>query len=143
MVTGRPPRTVAAALALAVTVPMLSACFAEPSPHEAVRDFLVGWQTGDYATAARRTDGDEQQVRRALEDAKIQLDAASFRFALKGSGAWESGSRPTSPPRSTWGEQPPVGVRRQAPLHLVNGSWKVRWSPSVLHPSCATGSASR
>ncbi|MFB9721813.1 penicillin-binding transpeptidase domain-containing protein [Planobispora longispora] len=130
----------AAALALAVTVPMLSACFAEPSPHEAVRDFLVGWQTGDYATAARRTDGDEQQVRRALEDAKIQLDAASFRFALKGVRSVGERVEADFAAEVDLGENNPLWeYDGKLPLHLVNGSWKVRWSPSVLHPQLRDG----
>jgi hypothetical protein len=72
-----------AGLSLAVAVPALAACFAEPSPHNAVKDFLVGWQTGDYAAAARRTDGDLREVGQALENARSQLDAASMRFALQ------------------------------------------------------------
>ncbi|MBG0828126.1 penicillin-binding protein [Planomonospora sp. ID67723] len=138
--TGRTRRTVAAALTLAVTAPMLSACFEEPSAHEAVRDFLVGWQTGDYATAARRTDGDAQKVRRALEDAKIHLDAASFRFALKGISRTGDQVQADFAAEVDLGENNPLWeYDGRLPLHLVDGEWKVRWSPGVLHPELREG----
>ena len=77
-------RAVRAALALGLAVPLLTGCLEESSPHEAVREFLVGWQTGDYASAARRADANPATVRKALADAKQQLDAASIRFSIKG-----------------------------------------------------------
>ncbi|GII00996.1 penicillin-binding protein [Planobispora takensis] len=139
-VMGRPRRTVSAALALAVMVPTLSACFEEPSAHEAVRDFLVGWQTGDYVTAARRTDGDEKTVSKALEDARIQLDAASFRFAVKGIKSEGGEAQADFAAEVDLGENNPLWeYDGKLPLHLVDGRWKVRWSPSVLHPRLREG----
>ncbi|MFF5209404.1 penicillin-binding transpeptidase domain-containing protein [Streptosporangium sp. NPDC000396] len=138
--TGKARRTVAAVLALAATVPMLSACFEEPSAHEAVRDFLVGWQTGDYATAARRTDGDEKTVRTALENVKIQLDAASFRFKVKGLRRAADEVEADFEAEVDLGENNPLWeYTGKLPLHLVDGTWKVRWSPSVLHPQLHEG----
>lgn len=138
--TGKARRTVAAALALVTTVPMLSACFEEPSAHEAVRDFLVGWQTGNYTAAARRTDGEEKVVRRALEDAKVQLDAASFRFTVKGLRRAGDESEADFEAEVDLGENNPLWeYTGKLPLHLVNGHWKVHWSPSVLHPQLREG----
>src|SRR5690606_5341760 len=76
-------RTLAAAVTLAVACSTLTGCLEEASPHDAVRDFLVGWQSNDYELAASRADGDPAVVRKALSDAKLQLDAASFRFRIK------------------------------------------------------------
>ncbi|MBB2909763.1 cell division protein FtsI/penicillin-binding protein 2 [Streptosporangium becharense] len=138
--TGKARRAVAAALALAATAPMLSACFEEPSAHEAVRDFLVGWQTGDYAAAARRTDGDEKVVRKALEDAKLQLDAASFRFDVKGMRRAADEVEADFEAEVDLGENNPLWeYEGKLPLHLVDGRWKVRWSPGVLHPRLREG----
>ncbi|MEU1730062.1 penicillin-binding transpeptidase domain-containing protein [Streptosporangium sp. NPDC020145] len=138
--TGKARRTVAAALTLAVTVPMLSACFEEPSAHEAVRDFLVGWQTGDYVAAARRTDGDERTVSKALENAKVQLDAASFRFKVKGMRRTGDETEADFDAEVDLGENNPLWqYTGKLPLHLVDGRWKVRWSPSVLHPDLHEG----
>jgi cell division protein FtsI/penicillin-binding protein 2 len=139
-VTGKARRTVAAALALVAAVPMLSGCLEEPSAHEAVRDFLVGWQTGDYAAAAKRTDGDEKVVRKALEDAKLQLDAASFRFDLTGIKGNGEQTEADFKAEVDLGENNPLWeYDGKLPLHLVDGSWKVRWSPSVLHPQLHEG----
>ncbi|MFD8526943.1 penicillin-binding transpeptidase domain-containing protein [Streptosporangium canum] len=138
--TGKARRAVAAALTLAATVPMLSACFEEPSAHEAVRDFLVGWQTGDYAAAARRTDGDQKAVRQALEDAKVHLDAASFRFRLKGIRSAGEQTEADFAAEVDLGENNPLWeYAGKLPLHLVDGHWKVRWSPSVIHPQLREG----
>ncbi|MGJ6963324.1 penicillin-binding transpeptidase domain-containing protein [Streptosporangium sp. G11] len=137
---GKARRTAAAALALAATAPMLSACFEEPSAHEAVRDFLIGWQTGDYAAAARRTDGDQKVVSRALEDAKLQLDAASFRFNVKSMRRAADEVEADFDAEVDLGENNPLWeYEGKLPLHLVDGQWKVRWSPSVLHPQLREG----
>ncbi|MER6169643.1 penicillin-binding transpeptidase domain-containing protein [Streptosporangium sp. NPDC001681] len=139
-VRGRARRAASAALALAVTAPMLSACFEEPSAHEAVRDFLIGWQTGDYAAAAKRTDGDEKVVSKALEDAKLQLDAASFRFNVKSMRRAADEVEADFDAEVDLGENNPLWeYEGKLPLHLVDGSWKVRWSPSVLHPQLREG----
>jgi cell division protein FtsI/penicillin-binding protein 2 len=136
----RARRTTAAALALAVLGPTLSACFEEPSAHEAVREFLVGWQSGDYLTAARRTDGDPQVVARAIRDVGLQLDAASFRFKIKSITREDDTSTAAFEAEIDLGENNPLWVYDSTlPLHLVDGSWKVRWSPSVLHPELHEG----
>lgn len=133
-------KTVAAALALAATAPMLTACFEEPSAHDAVRDFLVGWQSGDYEAAASRTDGDRKAVAKALEDVRLQLDAASFRFDIKGIRRVGEGTVADFQAEVDLGENNPLWVyRSRLPLHLVGGQWLVRWSPSVLHPQLGQG----
>ncbi|WP_344947247.1 penicillin-binding transpeptidase domain-containing protein [Sphaerisporangium flaviroseum] len=136
----RVKRVVSAGLSLAAVVPLLSACFSEPSPHEAVSEFLVGWQTGDYSAAAGRTDGDPKVVRRALEDAGLQLDAASIRFALKGLRTTGDAADAKFRVEVDLGDNNPIWqYDNDLPLHLVDGTWKVRWSPSVIHPQLREG----
>ncbi|WP_247815788.1 penicillin-binding transpeptidase domain-containing protein [Actinomadura luzonensis] len=136
----RARRTLSATVTLAVACTTLTGCFEEPSPHDAVRDFLVGWQTEDYELAAGRTDGDQATVRKALSDAKLELDAASFRFKIKSVTVDGDASKADFRAEVDLGENNPLweydGV---LPLHLVDGSWKVRWSPSVLHPQLKDG----
>ncbi|TDD14952.1 penicillin-binding transpeptidase domain-containing protein [Nonomuraea diastatica] len=136
----RARRTVTATLTLAVASTMLTGCFEEPSPHDAVRDFLVGWQSGDYDLAAGRADGDLATVRKALADAKLELDAASFRFKITDVSVTGEESKAGFHAEVDLGENNPLweydGV---LPLHLVDGVWKVRWSPSVLHPQLKEG----
>ncbi|MEV0202621.1 penicillin-binding transpeptidase domain-containing protein [Nonomuraea sp. NPDC050691] len=133
-------RTLSALATLAVASTTLTGCFDESSPHDALRDFLVGWQTGDYELAARRTDGDETAVRKALADVKLELDAASFRFKIKNVSLNGDESRADFRAEVDLGENSPLwGYDGVLPLHLVDGVWKVRWSPSVIHPQLKEG----
>ncbi|MBO3745014.1 penicillin-binding protein [Streptosporangiaceae bacterium NEAU-GS5] len=128
------------ALALGLAAPALTACFEEPSPHEAVREFLVGWEDGDYASAARRADGDPATVRKALEAVGVQLDAASMRFSVSSIKA--DGDQATAKYHAEvdLGENNPLWEYDSVlPLHLVGGEWKVRWSPAVIHPDMHEG----
>ncbi|MEW9527217.1 penicillin-binding transpeptidase domain-containing protein [Microbispora sp. NPDC049125] len=133
-------RAVRVALAVGLAAPLLTGCFEEVSPHEAVRDFLVGWQTGDYAAAARRADTDPATVRKELEDARLELDAASIRFSLKKITKNGDTARADFQAEVDLGENNPLWQYDGAvPLHLVGGQWKVQWSPSVIHPDLHPG----
>ncbi|WP_043620529.1 penicillin-binding transpeptidase domain-containing protein [Nonomuraea candida] len=136
----RARRTLAATVTLAVACTTLTGCFEEPSPHDAVRDFLVGWQSEDYELAAGRTDGDPATVRKALADAKLELDAASFRFKITSVSVTGGESKADFHAEVDLGENNPLWeYEGSLPLHLVDGSWKVRWSLSVLHPQLKEG----
>ncbi|MFC4011474.1 penicillin-binding transpeptidase domain-containing protein [Nonomuraea purpurea] len=136
----RARRTLAATATLAIACTTLTGCFEEPSPHDAVRDFLVGWQSGDYDLAAGRTDGDVAKVRKALADTKLELDAASFRFEIKSLSMTGEESKADFHAEVDLGENNPLWEYEGVlPLHLVDGAWKVRWSPSVLHPQLKEG----
>jgi cell division protein FtsI/penicillin-binding protein 2 len=133
-------RTLAATASLAVASMTLTACFAEPSAHNAIRDFLVGWQSGDYDLAASRADGDPAVVRKALEATKLDLDAASYRFHIKSVTRDGDATTATFSAEVDLGENNPLWEYESTlPLRLVNGAWKVRWSPSVLHPQLKDG----
>ncbi|MBT2224693.1 penicillin-binding transpeptidase domain-containing protein [Nonomuraea sp. NEAU-A123] len=133
-------RGLAATVTLAVASMSLTACFEESSPHDAVRDFLVGWQSEDYDLAAGRTDGDRATVRKALADAKVELDAASFRFKIKSISLNGDQSQADFRAEVDLGENNPLWVYdSMLPLRLVDGRWKVHWSPSVLHPQLKDG----
>ncbi|MEV0591301.1 penicillin-binding transpeptidase domain-containing protein [Nonomuraea cavernae] len=133
-------RTLTATVTLALACTTLTGCFDEASPHDAVRDFLVGWQSEDYDLAADRTDGERAAVRKALADAKLELDAASFRFKIKSVHIAGDESRADFSAEVDLGENNPLWVYDSVlPLHLVDGSWKVRWSASVLHPQLKEG----
>ncbi|WP_433438002.1 penicillin-binding transpeptidase domain-containing protein [Nonomuraea sp. CA-141351] len=136
----RARRILAATATLAVASTTLTGCFEEPSPHDAVRDFLVGWQSGDYDLAAGRADGDRATVRKALSDAKLELDAASFRFKIKSLSTTDDEAKADFHAEVDLGENNPLWeYEGMLPLHLVDGTWKVRWSPSVLHPQLKEG----
>lgn len=136
----RARRTLAATVTLAVASTTLTGCLEEASPHDAVRDFLVGWQSSDYALAASRADADPATVRKALSDAKLELDAASFRFRITSLKVTGEQSQAAFRVEVDLGDNNPLWTYDSVlPLHLVNGEWKVRWSPSVLHPQLKEG----
>ncbi|MEU6997138.1 penicillin-binding transpeptidase domain-containing protein [Nonomuraea sp. NPDC046570] len=136
----RARRTLAATVTLAVASMTLTGCFEEPSAHEAVRDFLVGWQSADYDLAATRTDGDPAVVAKALDDVRRDLDAASFRFRITGVSRTGEESVASFRAEVDLGENSPLwAYDSKLPLRLVDGLWKVRWSPSVLHPQLREG----
>ncbi|WP_214408629.1 penicillin-binding transpeptidase domain-containing protein [Sphaerisporangium fuscum] len=127
-------------MSLAVAVPLLAACFSEPSPHDAVSEFLVGWQTGDYDAAARRADADPAVVKKALADTATQLDVSSIRFSLKGLRMDGDDATADFHVQIDLGDNNPLWqYDNKLPLHVVDGSWKVRWSPSVIHPKLQPG----
>ncbi|WP_030451215.1 penicillin-binding transpeptidase domain-containing protein [Herbidospora cretacea] len=128
------------ALTLALLAPGLTACFEEPSPHEAIRDFLVGWQSGDYEMAARRADADPATVVKALGDASLHLDAASVRFALGTINREGDTASAKFSAEVNLGENNPLWEYDSVlPLRLIDGRWKVHWSPEVVHPDLHEG----
>lgn len=125
---------------MAVAAVTLTGCFAESSPHEAIRDFLVGWKEENYKLAAERTDSDPEKVAKALADAKLDLDATSFRFRITGVTRTDDQARATFDAEVDLGENNPLWHYQSVlPLRLINGRWKVHWSPSVLHPKLKEG----
>ncbi|GAA2733219.1 hypothetical protein GCM10010439_52710 [Actinocorallia aurantiaca] len=152
MRVSRTRRIVAASTGGALLLGMLSAC-AQASPFTTVKDFLVAWQVGNYEAAAEHTTGDRKAVARALADVRTQLDAASLRLRLKAE------STPGTPDdkgrivktsddqaqarfqiRIDLGENGrPLEYQGQMALRLLDGVWKVVWSPSVLHPQLREG----
>lgn len=136
----RPRRILAATVMLTVVSTTLTGCLEEASPHDAVRDFLVGWQSNDYELAASRADGDPAAVRKALADAKLQLDAASFRFRIKSLTVEGDTSRAEFGVEVDLGDNNPLWTYDSVlPLRMRDGVWKVEWSPSVLHPQLKEG----
>lgn len=136
----RPRRILAATVMLTVVSTTLTGCLEEASPHDAVRDFLVGWQSNDYELAASRADGDPAAVRKALADAKLQLDAASFRFRIKSLTVEGDTSRAEFGVEVDLGDNNPLWTYDSVlPLRMRDGVWKVEWSPSVLHPQLREG----
>ena len=109
-VAGPLRRGLAATVTLAVASMTLTACFEESSPHDAVRDFLVGWQSEDYDLAAGRTDGDRATVRKALRTPRRNSTRPRSDSRSKASAGPATSRRPTSAPRSTWGRTTPSGA---------------------------------
>ncbi len=130
--TGRRTAAVGSALLL---VAALAACTPHPSPEVAVRSFLLAWQGGDHAEAARYTDGEPEEVERALTDMTEQLDLASLRFGLgRISREGEDATAEFSVHADLGIGDPTWDYTGRMPLTWGPDGWKITWSSGVLHP---------
>ncbi|MFL1381627.1 MULTISPECIES: penicillin-binding transpeptidase domain-containing protein [unclassified Nocardiopsis] len=128
-------RRIAAAGSALILVATLAACTPNPSPEVAVRSFLLAWQGGEHAEAARYTDGDPEQVERALTDMKEQLDLASLRFGLGPiSREKENATAEFSVHADLGIGDPTWDYTGRMPLTWGPDGWKITWSSGVLHP---------
>ena len=119
-------------------LPMLAGCFAEPS---APRRCATSWSAGRAATTPRPPSAPRgpKAVRKALEDAKLQLDAASFRFNLTGDpGHGGEGDGRVQGRGRPGGEQPAVGATAARCAAPVGRKWKVAGA-RVIHPQLGQG----
>lgn len=133
-------RRIAAASSGLIVALSLAACTTHPSPEVAVRSFLLAWQDGNHAEAARYTTGDPEEVERALTEVHDQLDLASIRFDL-GRISTEGGSA-----SAEFGATADLGIgdpvwNYTGRMSLTNGptGWVIDWSPSVIHPDLSEG----
>jgi hypothetical protein len=85
---GRPRSTVikAASLASAALVVIIAGITgigpSDPSVTVSVKNFLLAWESGNYATAAAMTTGDQAVVARTLKDAYSQIGAADLTLGM-------------------------------------------------------------
>lgn len=128
-------RRLAAAGSALLLVAALAACTPHPSPEVAVRSFLLAWQGGDHAEAARYTDGEPEEVERALTDMKEQLDLASLRLGLGPiSREKENATAEFSVHADLGIGDPTWDYTGRMPLTWGPDGWKITWSSGVLHP---------
>lgn len=125
---------------VAMTATLLAGCLADPLPDRTVRNFLLAWQQGRYADAAELTTGKQRRVVQALRSAKRELNARDLQMKIE--SVEVHGRRATSTFRvrmwldgigRRWTYQGHMQLRRR------NGTWKVVWSPSVIHPQLRAG----
>ena len=133
-------RKIAAASSGLVVALTLAACTTHPSPEVAVRSFLLSWQGGNHADAARFTTGDPAEVEAALADVHDQLDLASIRFNL--GGITQDGDQATAEFEASadLGIGDPVWTYTGS-MPLTDGpeGWRIDWSPGVIHPDLEDG----
>lgn len=138
--SSRPLGRCAAAGTGIVVAAALAACTAHPSPEVAVRSFLLDWQAGDYAAAARYTTGDPQEVEAALEEVHDQLDLAAIRFSLGPITQEEDTASAQFGVQADLGIGDPVwNYTGSMALERGAGGWAITWSPGVIHPDLGEG----
>jgi cell division protein FtsI/penicillin-binding protein 2 len=111
-----------------------------PSAEPTVQKFLLAWEQGQYKLAASVTTGRPAVVAAALDGAYRQLDAGDLvlqmaKVTQHGTSArvWFTASVDLGSGGLSWQYQGSFGMR------VVDGSWKVLWSPSVIVPGLRPG----
>lgn len=133
-------RRIAAASSGLIVALTLVACTTHPSPEVAVRSFLLAWQDGNHAEAARFTTGDPEEVEQALADIHDQLDLASVRFELGPIAADGDTATAEFDVTADLGIGDPMwNYTGQMSLEDSPEGWQVSWSPSVIHPDLGEG----
>ncbi|WP_053615550.1 penicillin-binding transpeptidase domain-containing protein [Nocardiopsis sp. NRRL B-16309] len=131
----RPLRRVLAAGSGLLVAGTLAACTPHPSPEVAVRSFLLAWQDGDHAEAARYTTGDPAEVEEALVNVREQLDLASLRFGL---GLIEREGESATAAFDVTADlgigDPTWSYTGEMPLEWGPDGWRITWSSAVIHP---------
>ncbi|MBR8741292.1 penicillin-binding transpeptidase domain-containing protein [Nocardiopsis sp. MG754419] len=128
-------RRIAAASSGMVVALTLAACTTHPSPEVAVRSFLLSWQDGNHAEAARFTTGDPAEVEAALADVHDQLDLASVRFNLGAISQDGDQAVAEFEASADLGIGDPVWTYTgRMPLTDGPQGWQIDWSPGVIHP---------
>jgi hypothetical protein len=136
-----PKRTVALICAIAtLAVVLVSAGSPDPSAEPTVQQFLLAWEQGQYRTAASLTTGEPTAVTAALGTAYRQLDAANLVLSIVritqhgGNGAAQfNASIDLGRSGAPWEYQGRLVLR------MVDSTWKIVWSPSVIYPGLRPG----
>ncbi|HET9143545.1 penicillin-binding transpeptidase domain-containing protein [Actinophytocola sp.] len=134
-------RTGAGLITFAVLVP-ISACglFGSdaPGPDAAAREFLATFAAGDAANASRQTDA-EDSARKLMDQVRQGLKPAAVTADLQKVDAPEDASTATAFYTLNWdlGSNRKWSYQAQAELRRSDETWRVHWTPTVLHPKLA------
>ncbi|WP_064744177.1 penicillin-binding transpeptidase domain-containing protein [Actinomadura oligospora] len=134
-------RTISAGAAVLLVGGSASACFAEQSAMPAVRDFLVAWEVGNYPAAAGHTMGaDKAEVAAALGGVRSQLDAAALKLGmLKVVKSGDTATAQFSVKIDLGENGEPWTYNSSMNLQRAGSGWKIKWEPSIIHPSLKQG----
>ncbi|MEV5574999.1 penicillin-binding transpeptidase domain-containing protein [Spirillospora sp. NPDC052269] len=118
-----------------------SACFAEQSAMPTVRDFLVAWEVGNYPAAAGHTMGaDKAEVAAALGGVRKQLDAAALKLdMLKVVKTGDTATAQYAVKIDLGENGEPWTYNSSMNLQRAGAGWKIKWEPSIIHPSLKQG----
>jgi cell division protein FtsI/penicillin-binding protein 2 len=124
----------------AFTVGLTNGFGSEASAEPTVQAFLLDWQQGRYAQAARLTDGDPAQVAAQLAASYTDLDATNAFFAMRmvsQHGKSAEAAFKATVDLAQGGRQWMYTGRFQ--VVSVGGRWRVHWAPSVVNPDLGPG----
>jgi cell division protein FtsI/penicillin-binding protein 2 len=124
----------------AFTVGLANGFGSEASAEPTVQAFLLDWQQGRYAQAAKLTDGDPGQVAAQLAASYTDLDATNAFLAMKmvaQHGKSAEAAFKATVDLAQGGRQWAYTGRFQ--VVSAGGRWRVHWAPSVIDPDLGPG----
>jgi beta-lactamase class D len=123
--------------ALTLLVP-LAACSSEPEPGDAANAFAAALAKGDVDAAARQTDSPDA-ARKQLSSVRTALEPKSVAAEVKGLTQGDGSSTANATYKLSWdlGGNRTWSYDSHFELRDDDGSWKVHWSPTVIHPKLA------
>ncbi|UOE21853.1 penicillin-binding protein [Thermobifida halotolerans] len=108
-----------------------------PVPEDTVAAYVAAWNSGDYQ--------DLNQLTTGLEATRLHSDVAENlgveSVEVTAGGVVRDGGTATAPFTAvmTLGDAGEWSYEGELPLELVDGQWKVAFTPSALHPGLTTG----
>jgi cell division protein FtsI/penicillin-binding protein 2 len=107
---------------------------------ESVKAFLLDWETGKYASAARLTTGRSASVARLLRATKVQLGADDLALKMGPISTGRNTARAFFTATFDLGTSGlPWTYQGSFRLRLSRSTWRVVWSPSVIAPGLRPG----
>jgi cell division protein FtsI/penicillin-binding protein 2 len=112
----------------------------DPSVTASVKDFLLAWQSGKYATAAALTTGQPARVIHSLRSAYSQLGAQDLELGMGPISVHGNTARASFNASIDLGRGgPPWTYQGRFTLRRHGGGWLVAWSPAVIVPGLGSG----
>jgi beta-lactamase class D len=129
------------AVAIALVVP-LAACSSEPKPEDTANAFAAAVAKGNVDAAAKQTDSADS-AKKQLTDVRKALEPKSVSAEVKEVTQADGESTANATYKLTWdlGGNRTWSYDSRFELRNEDGTWRVHWSPTVIHPKLAQGQA--
>jgi cell division protein FtsI/penicillin-binding protein 2 len=112
----------------------------DPSVAASVKDFLLAWESRQYATAAALTTGQPVQVATSLRNAYDELGAQDLQLVMGPISVHGKTARAYFTASIDLGRGgPPWDYTGYFTLRRHGSGWLVEWSPAVIVPGLGTG----
>lgn len=123
--------------AVLISLPLV-ACSSEPTPGDTVEAFLNAFAKGDLDAAAKETDAAES-AKKQMAAVREALEPKSVQARLKGVDQADGESNAVATYQLTWdlGTNRTWSYNSHLELNSRDGSWRVHWVPTVIHPKLA------
>ena len=105
-----------------------------------MQQFLLAWEQGQYRAAAAMTTGAPKTVITELRTAYRQLDAANLVLSMRRiSQQGGNGQAQFNASIDLGRSGAPWQYRGHFALRMIDSTWKIVWSPSVIYPGLRSG----